>query len=52
MGKADHPRIQTTVHWYIDNVHQLGVSLEKIPSRGSCLPNILLTGDFNVPDID
>ena len=36
----------------IDNVHQLGVSLERIQSRGSCLPNILLTGDFNVPDID
>ena len=36
----------------IDNVHQLGVPLERIQSRGSCLPNILLTGDFNVPAID
>ena len=36
----------------IDNVLQLGVSLERIQSRGSCLLNILLTGDFNVPDID
>ena len=36
----------------IDNVHKLGVSLERIQSRRSCLLNILLTGDFNVPDID
>ena len=34
------------------NVYELGNSLDKIPKRGSSLPNIFLTGDFNVPDID
>ena len=34
------------------NIYELGNSLYKIPKRGSNKPNIFLTGDFNVPDID
>ena len=34
------------------NVYELGNSLDKISKRGSSLPNIFVTGDFNVPDID
>ena len=34
------------------NVYELSNSLYKIPKRGSNMPNIFLTGDFNVPDID
>ena len=32
------------------NVYELGNSLDKIPKRGSNLPNIFLKGDFNVSD--
>ena len=34
------------------NVYELGNFLDKIPKRGSNMPNIFLTGDYNVPDID
>jgi hypothetical protein len=36
----------------INNVHELNTSLDKLPKQGQSLPNILLTGDFNVPDIN